>query len=44
MSEETVLVRSFKYFDLDNSGFVTFPEWARAIEKIGVVVPEDSQL
>jgi len=44
VSEETLLVRSFKHFDLDNSGFVTFPEWARAIERIGVVMPEESQL
>lgn len=34
--EETVLMRSFKYFDLDNSGNVSKSEWIRAIERIGV--------
>jgi Ca2+-binding EF-hand superfamily protein len=44
VSEETILMRSFKYFDLDNSGFVSFEEWIRAIEKIGVVLPEGTNL
>jgi Ca2+-binding EF-hand superfamily protein len=43
MSEETVLLRAFKYFDLDNSGCVSLNEWVKAIEKIGVVV-ENPQL
>ena len=44
ISEETILMRSFKYFDLDNSGFVSFEEWVRAIEKIGVVLPDGINL
>jgi Ca2+-binding EF-hand superfamily protein len=34
--EETVLIRAFKYFDLDNSGMVSPDEWTKAIERIGV--------
>ena len=44
VSEETLMMRSFKYFDLDNSGFVTIEEWIKAIEKIGVVLPNPGQL
>ena len=39
VSEETVLVRAFKYFDLDNTETVDIDEWKKAIEKIGVVLP-----
>lgn len=38
-SEEQVLMKSFKYFDLDNSGFVEPEEFAKAIEKIGIMIP-----
>lgn len=44
VSEETVLMRAFKYFDLDNSGQVSFEEWVKAIEKIGVVLPDGEKL
>ena len=37
--EEIVLMKNFRYFDTDNDGFVSLPEWCKAIEKIGVVVP-----
>lgn len=43
-SEETVLMRAFRYFDLDNSGCVSFDEWMKAIEKIGVVARSPQQL
>lgn len=43
-SEETLLMRYFKYFDLDNSSTVSKSEFIRAVEKIGVVVDENSQL
>ncbi|OMJ76623.1 hypothetical protein SteCoe_23966 [Stentor coeruleus] len=39
ISEETVLIRAFKYFDLDNSEAVDFDEWKKALEKIGMVLP-----
>ena len=39
ISEETVLIRAFKYFDLDNSEAVDFEEWKKALEKIGLVLP-----
>ena len=36
--EEAVLMQSFKYFDLDNSGAVDFEEFVKTIEKIGIVI------
>lgn len=38
-SEETVLMKSFKYFDLNNNGTVEPEEFAKAIEKIGIMIP-----
>ena len=38
-SEEQVLVKSFKYFDLNDSGAVEPDEFAKAIEKIGIMIP-----
>ncbi len=38
-SEETVLMRSFRYFDSNADGYVSMHEWFKGIEKIGVVVP-----
>lgn len=35
-SEETVLLKAFKYFDLNNSGTVEPREWIQAIERLGV--------
>lgn len=39
--EDTVLMKAFKYFDLNNSGYVTKTLFFRAIEKVGVVVEGD---
>jgi hypothetical protein len=38
-SEEQVLHKSFKYFDLNNSGAVEPDEFAKACEKIGIMIP-----
>ena len=38
-SEETVLQKAFKYFDLNNNGTVEPEEFAKAIEKIGIMIP-----
>ena len=38
-SEETVLLRAFKYFDLNNNGTVEPEEFTKAIEKIGIMIP-----
>ena len=38
-SEEQVLVKSFKYFDLNDNGTVEPDEFAKAIEKIGIMIP-----
>ena len=38
-SEEQVLMKSFKYFDLNNSGEVEPEEFSKAIEKIGIMIP-----
>lgn len=43
-SEETVLVRSFKYFDLNNNGNIEAEEFAKAIEKIGIMIPTRQDL
>jgi Ca2+-binding EF-hand superfamily protein len=34
-----VLQKAFKYFDLNNSGNVEPDEFAKAIEKIGIMIP-----
>ena len=39
MNEETVLLKAFKYFDLNNNGVVEPDEFAKAIEKIGIMIP-----
>ena len=38
-NEETVLLRAFKYFDLNNNGTVEPDEFAKAVEKIGIMIP-----
>lgn len=38
-SEEAVLSKSFKYFDLNDNGVVEPDEFAKAIEKIGIQIP-----
>ena len=38
-SEEAVLMKSFKYFDLNDNGVVEPDEFAKAIEKIGIMIP-----
>jgi calcyphosin len=38
-SEETVLIKSFKYFDLNNNGTIEPEEFGKAIEKIGIMIP-----
>jgi Ca2+-binding EF-hand superfamily protein len=35
-SEEAILLKNFRFFDLDNSGTVEFNEFVKAVEKIGV--------
>lgn len=39
-----MLLKSFKYFDLDNSGHVDFNEFIKTVEKIGVVVSSAEEL
>jgi Ca2+-binding EF-hand superfamily protein len=38
-SEESVLKKAFKYFDLNDNGTVEPEEFAKAIEKIGIQIP-----
>ena len=38
-NEEAVLMKSFKYFDLNNNGTVEPDEFAKAVEKIGIMIP-----
>ena len=41
-NEEQILMKSFKYFDLNNNGTVEPDEFAKAIEKIGIMIPTKS--
>jgi calcyphosin len=43
-NEETVLLRAFKYFDLNNNNTVEPEEFAKAIEKIGIMIPTRQDL
>lgn len=43
-NEETVLLKSFKYFDLNNNGTVEPDEFAKAVEKIGIMIPTRQDL
>lgn len=38
-SEESVMKKAFKYFDLNDNGTVEPDEFAKAIEKIGIQIP-----
>lgn len=38
-SEEQILIKCFKYFDLNNNESVEPNEFAKAIEKIGIIIP-----
>jgi len=38
-NEETILLKAFKYFDLNNNGTVEPDEFAKAVEKIGIMIP-----
>ena len=38
-SEEQILIKCFKYFDLKNNESVEPNEFAKAIEKIGIIIP-----
>ena len=44
LTEEQTLVKYFKYFDLENSGFCTIRDWIKAVEKIGIIVSKTSEL
>jgi Ca2+-binding EF-hand superfamily protein len=35
-TEESVLIKAFKYFDLDNSGTVSQKEWLQTLERVGI--------
>lgn len=37
-SEDQILMKYFKYFDLDNTGLCNLRDFIRTIEKIGVVL------
>jgi Ca2+-binding EF-hand superfamily protein len=43
-SEEQILLKAFKYFDLNNSGDVTFDEFTKAVEKIGALTFSEQEL
>lgn len=43
-NEKQVLLKSFKYFDLNNSNTLEPEEFAKAIEKIGIMIPTRQDL
>ena len=43
-SEETVLVRAFKYFDLDNTGLSDTETFLKTVKKIGITSLNDEEL
>ena len=43
-SEETVLVRAFKYFDLDNTGLSDVDTFLKTVKKIGITSLNDEEL
>ena len=43
-SEETVLVRAFKYFDLDNTGLSDPETFLKTVKKIGITSFEDDEI
>ena len=43
-SEETVLVRAFKYFDLDNTGLSDIDMFLKTVKKIGITSLNDEEL
>ena len=43
-SEETVLVRAFKYFDLDNTGLSDTDTFLKTVKKIGITIFDDDEI
>ena len=43
-SEETVLVRAFKYFDLDNTGLSDTDTFLKTVKKIGITSFDDDEI
>ena len=43
-SEETVLIRAFKYFDLDNTGFSDIGTFLKTVKKIGITSLNDEEI
>merc|ERR1712151_1104957 len=43
-NEEAVLLKAFKYFDLNNNGTWEPDEFAKAVEKIGIMIPTKQDL
>ena len=43
-SEETVLIRAFKYFDLDNTGFSDYDSFLNTVRKIGITSLNDEEI
>ena len=43
-SEETVLIRAFKYFDLDNTGFSDIDSFLKTVKKIGITSLNDEEI
>ena len=43
-SEEQVMMKTFKYFDLNGNGTLDPLEFGKAIERVGISIPEQRDL
>ena len=43
-SEETVLIRAFKYFDLDKTGFSNIDTFLSTVRKVGITSLNDDEI
>ena len=43
-SEETVLIRAFKYFDLDKTGFSNIDTFLSTVKKVGITSLNDDEI
>jgi Ca2+-binding EF-hand superfamily protein len=41
LSEEAYLLKTFKFFDLDDNGYVNFNEFISSLQKIGIILENE---
>ena len=43
-SSESSLIKCLKHVDTNNDGIISFEQWIKSLEKIGVIIPSYSDL